>query len=82
MISINNLCFQKKGLIHMQKSYWSKGGIYIVELTESPVSIHCNCKAGSIGMLCKHTLTLLLSDDVSSPLPEDIKISYQNYIST
>lgn len=60
----------------------SKGDIYTIEITENPFSIHCNCKAGSMGMLCKHTLNLLLSDDISALLPEDIKIAYENYIST
>ena len=59
----------------------SKGDIYTLEITENPFSIHCNCKAGSMGMLCKHTLNLLLSDDVSALLPEDIKIAHDNYIS-
>ena len=60
----------------------SKGDIYTLEITENPFSIHCNCKAGSMGMLCKHTLNLLLSDAVSALLPKDIKIAYENYIST
>lgn len=60
----------------------SKGDIYTIEITENPFSIHCNCKAGSMGMLCKHTLNLLLSDDISALLPKDIKIAYENYIST
>lgn len=59
----------------------SKGDTYTIEITENPFSIHCNCKAGSMGMLCKHTLNLLLSDDVSALLPEDIKIAHDNYIS-
>ena len=33
----------------------SKGDIYTIEITENSFSIHCNCKAGSMGMLCKHT---------------------------
>lgn len=60
----------------------SKGDIYTIEITENPFSIHCNCKAGSMGMLCKHTLNLLLSDDISALLPKDIKIAYDDYIST
>ena len=60
----------------------SKVDIYTIEITENPFSIHCNCKTGSIGILCKHTLYLLLSDDISALLPKDIKIAYDNYIST
>ena len=60
----------------------SKGDIYTIEITENSFSIHCNCKAGSMGMLCKHTWNLLLSDDISALLPKDIKIAYENYIST
>ncbi len=60
----------------------SKGDIYTMEITENPFSIHCNCKAGSVGMLCKHILNLLLSDDISALLSKDINIAYENYIST
>lgn len=54
----------------------SSNEIYDVdfEISDNEIKINCNCKAGSLKMMCKHRLNLLDGDISSINRPSDVKI--------